>query len=155
VHLATAGVARGEAVAQLPADEAKENERPGASTPPAERDTDTPDAEPEEPGTKRLEVTGIQCEALSLGKTIKDLPSDAHIEAITFTEPPPITFHLPEQRRESLTECNLRASGLTVRIDKSRNVITLLPSGTGSPELPNPKVKVTVKLSEESPKPQQ
>jgi hypothetical protein len=38
-----------------------------------------------------------------------------------------------------------------VRIDKSRNVITLLPTGTASPENPNAKVKVLVKLVEEAP----
>ena len=152
LQLATVDVARAEAVAQLPADERPDAARPGLGT--AEPTGDADATEPEEPGTRRLEVTGIQCEALALGKSLKDLPSDAHVEAITFTEPPPVTFHLPEQRRESLTECSLRASGLTVRVDKSRNVITLLPIGTGSPELPNPKVKVMVKLSEEPQKPE-
>ncbi len=155
MHLVTAGVARGEAVAQLPADDSTQDGRPAGGSAAPSGDSEPAEAEPEEPGTRRLEVTGIQCEALALGKTIKDLPADAQVETITFTEPPPITFHLPEQRRESLTECSLRASGLTVRVDKSRNVITLLPSGTGSPELPNPKVKVVVKLSEEAAKPQQ
>lgn len=153
LHLVTAGVARAEAIAQLPAEQAKPAGRsggdpggdPGAPAGAAES------TEPGESGTHRLEVTGIQCEALSLGKSIKELPEDAHVETITFTEPPPVTFRLPEQRRESLTECSLRASGLTVRIDKSRNVITLLPTGTASPENPNAKVKVLVKLVEEAP----
>ena len=143
VHLVTAGVARADAVAQLPPGETKSVDRPaGEHGAPADSD---------EPGIRRLEVTGFQCEAISLGKTIKELPEDARVETITFTEPPPITFRLPEQRRESLTECSLRASGLTVRIDKSRNVITLLPTGTGSPDTPNAKVKVVVKLAEEPP----
>jgi hypothetical protein len=144
LQLASTSLARAEAVAQLPADEQKERARSGLEA-----------AEPEAPGTRRLEVTGFQCEALALGKSVKDLPSDARVEAITFTDPPPITYRLPEQRRESLTECSLRASGLTVRVDKSRHVITLLPTGTGSPELPNPTVKVVVKLSEEPQKPEQ
>jgi hypothetical protein len=152
LQLMLADVAGAEAVAQLPTDERKAAVRPGLGD--AEPSGEPDAAEPEEPGTRRVEVTGIQCEALALGKVIKELPPDAHVEVMTFIEPPPVTFHLPEQRRESLTECSLRASGLTVRVDKARNVITLLPSGTGSPELPNPKVKVMLKFSEEPQKEQ-
>lgn len=146
LHLVTSGVARAEAIAQLPADESKPSGRPSLAAPASPGAT-----EPEEPGTRSLEVTSIQCEAISLGKSIKELPEDSRVEAITFTEPPPVTYRLPEQRRESLTECSLRASGLTVRVDKSRNVITLLPTGTQSPDNPSAKVKVMVKLVEEPP----
>lgn len=196
VHLATIGLARAEAVAQVPTeqkepgriglnrddarkveskkdDDAKNDETKGDEAKSGDKDdqdaadkdkagsddkdkddkAETKDkdaAEPEdEPGFKHVEVTGFQCEAISLGKSIKDLPPDSRVDEITFTEPPPITYHLPEQRRESLTECSLRASGLTVRVDKTRNVITLLPTGTASPEQPNPKVKLMLKLSEE------
>jgi hypothetical protein len=108
-----------------------------------------------DPTTRKLEVTGPQCEALSLGKTIKDLPGDAQVDAISFTDPPPVTFRLPDQRREALTECSLRASGLAVRVDPKRKAIILLPSGTGSPELPNPKIRVSLKLGAEATKPDQ
>ena len=153
LHLVTGGMARAVAVAQLPTDAAAD--KPEAEPQPTAGETaDTEPAEPEQPGVRNLEVTGYQCEALALGKLIKELPDNAQVESMSFLDPPPITFRLPEQRRESLTECTLRASGLTVRVDKSRNVITLLPSGTGSPELPNPKVKLMLKLSEEPAKPE-
>ena len=113
------------------------------------------DENKEAPGTRNLDLTASQCEAMALGKPLKDLPPDARVEAVTFTEPPPITLRLPTQSREALAECSLRASGLTVRVDRSRNVITLLPSGTRSPELPNPTIKVTLKLGEEPAKPDQ
>ncbi|MBI3513625.1 MAG: hypothetical protein HY060_06125 [Proteobacteria bacterium] len=150
LHLVTGGMARAVAVAQLPANEDADKSDESKAGAPA----DGQPAEPEEPGVRSLEVTGFQCEALAMGKSIKELPPDTQIESMSFVDPPPVTFRLPEQRRESLTECTLRASGLTVRVDKSRNVITLLPSGTGSPELPNPKVKLMLKLSEEPAKPE-
>jgi hypothetical protein len=109
----------------------------------------------EAPGTRNLDLTASQCEAMALGKPVQDLPPDARVEAVTFTEPPPITLKLPTQRREALAQCSLRASGLTARFDRSRNVITLLPSGTRSPELPNPTIKVTLKLGEDTAKPEQ
>jgi hypothetical protein len=110
------------------------------------------DAEP--PGTRSLDLSPGQCEALALGKSLKELPPDSHVETVTFTEPPPTTLRLPAQSREALTECSLRASGLTVRVDKSRNIITLLPTGTRSPDLPNPTIKVTLKFSEAAAKPE-
>jgi hypothetical protein len=111
-------------------------------------------AETEPPGIRSLDLSPSQCESLALGKPPKELPSEAHVETVTFTEPPPITFQLPAQSREALTECSLRASGLTVRVDKTRKVITLLPTGTRSPELPNPVIKVTLKFSEEAATPE-
>jgi hypothetical protein len=121
-------------------------EAPGADAAPAES---------KDAGSRNLEVTGSQCEALSLGKAIKDLPGDAQVDAISFTDPPPVTYRLPDQRREAQTECSLRASGLAVRIDPKRKAIILLPSGTGSPELPNPKIRVSLKLGAEAAKPDQ
>jgi hypothetical protein len=161
LHLVTGGMARAVAVApQLAAenaakdkaddkdhDKADDKDKADEAKPGEPADAEAGDAE--SPGFRRVEVTGYQCEALAMGRSIKDLPPDTKVEAISFTDPPPITYRLPEQRRESLTECTLRASGLSVRVDKSRNVITLLPSGTGSPEMPNPKVKLRLKLSEE------
>jgi hypothetical protein len=125
---------------------------PPAETAPAETDAA---AEPEDPTKRDLEVTGFQCEALSLGKTLKDLPADAQVDAISFTDPPPVTFRLPDQRREALTECSLRASGLSVRVDPARKAIILLPRDTGSPQLPNPKIRISLKLAGESAKPDQ
>ena len=115
---------------------------------------DEPPAEAEPPGTRSLDLSPSQCEQLALGKSLKELPPEAHVETVTFTEPPPTTLQLPAQSREALTECSLRASGLTVRVDKSRNVITLLPTGTRSPDLPNPTIKVTLKFSEAAAKPE-
>ena len=129
-----------------------------AGTSPEHDGGDKPDdaapADAEPPGTRSLDLSPSQCEALALGKSLKALPAEAHVETVTFTDPPPITLQLPAQSREALTECSLRASGLTVRVDKSRNVITLLPSGTRSPDLPNPTVKVTLKFSEDAAKPE-
>ncbi|MBV8169046.1 MAG: hypothetical protein JO021_19790 [Alphaproteobacteria bacterium] len=122
-------------------DKDKSDDKAGDKKPAADAD----------PSTRKLEVTGSQCEALSLGKTIKDLPNDAQVDTISFTDPPPVTFRLPDQRREALTECSLRASGLTVRVDPGRKAILLLPSGTGSPEFPNPKVRVSLKLGAAEP----
>jgi hypothetical protein len=137
-----------------PADEKPGDEKPGDDKAGDDKAKDA-DAEPADPTTRKLEVTGPQCEALSLGKTIKDLPGDSQVDAISFTDPPPVTFRLPDQRREALTECSLRASGLTVRVDPKRKAIILLPSGTGSPELPNPKIRVSLKLGAEAAKPDQ
>src|SRR5580658_9667044 len=82
---------------------------------PADRDSaDKPDdaapADAEPPGTRSLDLSPSQCEAVALGKALKELPPEAHVETVTFTEPPPITLRLPAQSREALTECSLRAS---------------------------------------------
>ena len=162
LHLVVVGAARAEGSPSHPAQwaQAREPAAP-AKADDAKADDDKPDDKPDDKsddkaddnGARSLDLTPFQCEALALGKSIKDLPPDAQVEAITFTDPPPLTLQLPTQRREAITECNLRASGLTVRVDKTRNVITLLPSGTRSPELPNPMIKVTLKLAEGAPKP--
>jgi len=129
-----------------------------AAAPPERAGDDKPDeaapTETEPPGIRSLDLSPSQCESLALGKPLKELPSEAHVDTVTFTEPPPITFQLPAQSREALTECSLRASGLTVRVDKTRKLITLLPTGTRSPELPNPVIKVTLKFSEEAASPE-
>lgn len=140
-----------------PGDDKRGDEKPGDDKDKSDDDKadDKKPAADADPGTRKLEVTGSQCEALSLGKTIKDLPNDAQVDAISFTDPPPVTFRLPDQRREALTECSLRASGLTVRVDPGRKAILLLPSGTGSPEFPNPKIRVSLKLGAEAAKPDQ
>ena len=145
-----------------PGDDKAADEKPGDDKARDDKDKSADDkaddkepAADADPSTRKLEVTGSQCEALSLGKTIKDLPSDAQVGAISFTDPPPVTFRLPDQRREALTECSLRASGLTVRVDPGRKAILLMPSGTGSPEFPNPKIRVSLKLGAEAPKPDQ
>jgi hypothetical protein len=133
---------------------AQARDRPADTAPDA---ADQPDEAKEPagaPGTRNLDLTAAQCEAMALGKPVKDLPPDARIEAVTFTEPPPITLRLPTQRREALAECSLRASGLTARFDRARNRITLLPYGTRSPELPNPTIKVTLKLGDDAQKPE-
>jgi hypothetical protein len=133
-------------------DESKQDEsKPDEAKPGAEPGEP---ADEDEPGTKSLEVTGIQCETIALGKTIKDMPPDTRVEAMAFGEPNPVSFELPEQSRRALTECALRASGLMVRVDKTRNIISLLPSGTRSPELPNPKIKVVLKLADGASKPE-
>jgi len=119
-----------------------------------EKPDESAPAEAEPPGTRSLDLSPSQCEALALGRSLKELPPEAHVETVTFTEPPPTTLRLPAQSREALTECSLRASGLTVRVDKSRNVITLLPTGTRSPDLPNPTIKVTLKFTEAAAKPE-
>jgi hypothetical protein len=138
--------------AQAPGpDEAHEPARPPSD---GDKPDDAAPAEAESPGTRSLDLTPSQCEAVALGKPIKDLPLETRVEAVTFTEPPPVTLQLPAQSREVRTECSLRASGLTARIDKSRNVITLLPTGARSPEFPNPTIKVTLKLNEEAAKPE-
>ena len=137
-------VAPAEAAGDQPAAEPEAGAKDKAESPDA--DGKTGEAEP--PGTRSLDLTPIQCESLALGRPLKDLPPDARIETITFTEPPPVTLKLPTQSREALTECSLRASGLTVRYDRARKVITLLPTGTRSPELPNPSIKVTLKFTE-------
>lgn len=128
-------------------------------TPAAEHDVapaDTPSADAKDKdadaGAHALEVTGYQCELLSLGRAIRDLPADAQVDAISFTDPPPLTFRLPDQRREALTECSLRASGLAVRVDPNRKAIILLPRDAGSTQLPNPKIRISLKLAGEPPK---
>jgi hypothetical protein len=166
LHLVVVGAARAEGSPASPAQWAQAREPAGADG--AKADADKPngkaDAKPDDkaddnaaaeaPGTRNLDLTPFQCEAVALGKPVKDLPADAQVEAVTFTDPPPVTLQLPTQSREAVSECNLRASGLTVRVDKTRKVITLLPSGTRSPELPNPMIKVTLKLSEGASKPE-
>jgi len=133
------------------------DDAPAPADAPPERG-DKPDdaapAEAEPPGTRSLDLTLSQCEALALGRPPRELPPEARVETVTFTEPPPVTLQLPAQSREAQTECSLRASGLTVRVDKSRNVITLLPTGTRSPELPNPFIKVRLKFGEAADKPE-
>jgi hypothetical protein len=171
VHLVAAGANAAQAspagwrqLAQSADDRAGAADKSGKADAVGDNDKDKPDDKDkadeadenkEAPGTRNLDLTASQCEAVALGKPLKDLPPDARVEAVTFTEPPPITLRLPTQSREALAECSLRASGLTVRVDRSRNVITLLPSGTRSPELPNPTIKVTLKLGEEPAKPDQ
>jgi hypothetical protein len=164
LHLVIIGAARAEGSpsspanwaewAQAPASPAKDDgdNKPGDTKPGDNKPDEKSEKAEDAPGTRSLDLTPFQCEALALGKPVKDVPEDAQIETVTFTDPPPVTLSLPTQSREAVTECNLRASGLTVRVDKRRNVITLLPSGTRSPELPNPSIKVTLKFAEGTPK---
>jgi hypothetical protein len=139
----------GDPQADAPKTEPAPTDAPRGEAAPAETDAA---AEPEDPTKRDLQVTGFQCEALSLGRLIKELPAESQVDAISFTDPPPVTYRLPDQRREALTECSLRASGLAVRVDPARKAIILVPRDTSSPQLPNPKIRISLKLAGEPPK---